>query len=84
MWALVLLEEMGQREEIGLKQGGEGMPWRGPCPAGMCGGDRVGMVPRMTWARIARSTAAAVSEKSCLCLRILIRIVAVTAALGSG
>ena len=46
VWALVLLEEMGKTEEVGLEEGGKGVPWIGSCPAGACEGDRVGMVPR--------------------------------------
>lgn len=81
MWALVLLEEMGKTEEVGLQQGGKGVPWIGPCPAG---GDRVGLVPRNSWGRIARATAAAVARKGHPCLRVLIRIAAVTATLENG
>lgn len=84
MWALVLLEAMGKTEELGLQQGATGVPWIGPCPAGARGGDRVGLMPRNSRGRIARATAAAVARKGHPCLRILIRIAAVTAALESG
>lgn len=84
VWALVLQEEMGKTEKVGLWQGGKGVPWRGPCPTRVCGVSRVGMVLRKIWVRIARAIAAAVAGKGHPCLPILARIVAVMAALGSG
>ena len=83
LWALVLQEQMVKTEEVGLWQGGKGVPWRRPSPAEVCGGAGWEQC-RGRFVRIARANAATVAEKGHPCLCVVTRIVVVMATLESG